>query len=544
MTWKNYYATLFSSSAATARYALDNWDSLYQRTLRFKEALFRSTLDPAVIDAAASTLSVIKSPTVFRLEDGSFYGFEGTNEKTGSCEGSCTHVWNYAYALPFLFPKLERSMRELEYAYNQFPDGHLCFRLPLPLGRGMGWEMPCVDGQMGGVIKVYREWKISGDDGWLRKIWPRVKSSLEYAWDPHSPYGWDRNRDGVLEGCQHHTLDMCLFGPSPWLEGFYLAALKAGAEMAEYLGEPDLAQTYRELFQRGSAWTEQHLFNGSYYVQDIDLQDRSLLERYGEEQTYWNEETGEIKYQIGEGCDIDQLCGQWHATLCGLGDIFDPARRRTALESLYRNNFKSTFRDFYNPWRVFGLNDEQGTVICDYPEGSRKPAIPVPYCEESMHGFEYQLAGLLVSEGMLSQGLELVRAVRGRYNGRNRNPYNEIECGSNYARSMASFALLPLFSGFSFDLSQGVIGFDPLVKGAPFSCLWSLGTGWGRVEVEAERTVVLLEEGELPISRLRLPYLSQVSAVRIDGEEIAVAFKGGELSFAKRSIKRAIEVIV
>lgn len=544
ITWKNFYATRFADAAATARYALSGWNDLYRRTLRFQEILFHSTLDPAVIDAASSTLSVIKSATVFRLEDGSLYGFEGTNEKAGSCEGSCTHVWNYAYAVPFLFPRLERSMRQLEYRYNQFPDGHLCFRLPLPLGRGMGWEMPCVDGQMGGVVKVYREWKISGDDGWLRSIWPSVKASLEYAWSPDSPYGWDQNRDGVLEGCQHHTLDMCLFGPSPWLEGFYLAALKAGAEMAEYLGEPDAAQTYRELFQKGSAWTEEHLFNGSYYIQDIALRDRSVLERYGEDQNYWNEETGEIKYQIGEGCDIDQLCGQWHATLCGLGDIFDPARRKTALESLYRNNFKSTFRDFYNPWRIFGLNDERGAVICDYPEGSYKPAIPVPYCEESMHGFEYQLAGLLASEGMVSQGLELVRAVRERYNGRDRNPYNEIECGSNYARSMASFALLPIFSGFSFDLARGVIGFHPLTEGRPFSCLWSLATGWGQVEIGTERTVVLLEEGELPICRLRLPYLSSVSSVRIDGKETDFAFEGGELSFAKRRVKQSVEVTV
>ena len=544
VTWKNYYATRFADSSATARHALANWDSLYRRTLRFKETLFGSTLDPAVIDAAASTLSVIKSPTVFRLEDGSLYGFEGTREHEGSCEGSCTHVWNYAYAVPFLFPRLERSMRELDYRYNQFPDGHLCFRLPLPLGRGMGWEMPCVDGQMGGVVKVYREWKISGDDGWLRKIWPKAKAALEYAWNPDSPYGWDRDKDGVLEGCQHHTLDMCLFGPSPWLEGFYLAALKAGAEMAEYLGETDSAREYRELFRRGSAWTEEHLFGGSYYVQDIDLRDRSILERYGETAAYWNDETGEIKYQVGEGCDIDQLCGQWHAALCGLGDIFDPAHRKTALESLYHNNFKHSFRDFYNPWRVFGLNDEGGAVICDYPEGSYKPAIPVPYCEESMHGFEYQLAGLLVSEGRLQEGLELVRAVRQRYNGQNRNPYNEIECGSNYARSMASFALLPLFSGFFFDLPHETVGFDPLIRPETFSCLWSLETGWGRVEITPERTAVLVEEGALPISRLRLPYLKKVSGMRIDGEELPFAFDNGLLTFEKRAIQSSVEVLL
>ena len=99
-------------------------------------------------------------------------------------------------------------------------------------------------------------------------------------------------------------------------------------------------------------------------------------------------------------------------------------------------------------------------------------------------------------------------------------------------------------SGFSFDLARGVIGFHPLTEGRPFSCLWSLATGWGQVEIGTERTVVLLEEGELPICRLRLPYLSSVSSVRIDGKETDFAFEGGELSFAKRRVKQSVEVTV
>ena len=193
---------------------------------------------PKQAQAASATSSVLKSPTVLRLEDGTFYGFEGCNSHSGCCEGSCTHVWNYAYALPFLFPQLERSMREAEYRYTMGEGGGMNFRLQLPLGSPRLVEFrPCVDGQFGGVIKVYREWKISGDSKWLKELWPAVQKSLSFAWSAENLDMWDLDKDGVLEGRQHNTLDAELFGPSSWLNGYYLAALKAAAEMADHLGE-------------------------------------------------------------------------------------------------------------------------------------------------------------------------------------------------------------------------------------------------------------------------------------------------------------------
>ena len=425
-TWKNYYAVLFDSAAAVGHYSLSHWENLYTSTDSYRKALFSSTLDPAVIDAAASTLSVLKSPAIYRLTNGAFYGFEGVHEHVGSCEGTCQHVYNYAYALCFLFPRLERSIRDLEFEHATWHTGGTEFRLALPLREPREPGRSCLDGQMGCVIKTYREWKLSGDDAWLKQVWPKVKKVLEYAWSPDNRDAWDRDKDGVLEGRQHHTLDMELFGPSSWLEGFYLAALRAAAEMAEYLGEKEKAAEYTGLFERGKAWTVQNLFNGKYFIQKVDVADKSVIDRFGCE-GYWNVERGEIKYQIADGCAIDQLLGQWHANICGLGDLFDREQRKTALLNLYKNNFKPTMRNFVNPWRNFCVNDEAGTVICSYPEDTRKPAIPITYCEETMHGFEYAFGGLLISEGLVEEGLRVVRAVRDRYRGHNRNPWNDIE---------------------------------------------------------------------------------------------------------------------
>lgn len=507
-SWKNYYAVLFGDSVASARYALENWEMLKEKTLAFRDVLHRSSLDEAVIDAASSTLSVLKSPTVLRLEDGSFYGWEGVHETAGSCEGTCQHVWNYAYALCFLFPRLERSIRENEFKYTVKPDGQSIFRLKLPLENNPGGFRACVDGQMGIVIKSYREWKISGDDEWLKRYWEQIKLVLDYARSEDNFDRWDYDGDGVLEGRQHHTLDMELFGPSGWLEGMYLAALKAAAEMAEYLGEADKAAEYRELFDKGYQWTRENLFNGSYFIQQIDLTDKSIPAKF-DALNYWNEETGEIKYQIGQGSSIDQLLGQWHANLVALGDICDPDQVKTALQSMYRINFRSSMREFANPWRVFSLNDEGGTIICGYPEEVYKPCIPIPYCEETMTGFEYQFAAMLIYNGMIDEGLSVVRAIRDRYDGKKRNPYNEIECGSNYARAMASFSLLPAFSGMEYDLAKGYLGFDPVEKKEKFRCLFSLGTGWGEFVLDEQEATVQLMDGYLELGSFKLGKAAQ-----------------------------------
>lgn len=540
VTWKNYYATVFDDSVSSAEYSLREWNRLFRETDEYRKAMFESTLDSAVIDAAASTLSVIKSPTVLRLQNGEFYGWEGVHEKAGSCEGTCQHVWNYAYALCFLFPSLERSIRDLEFDYSTNDDGEMQFRLKLPLGAAPNTFIPCVDGQMGAVIKTYREWKISGDDAWLKRHFDKVMKVIDYAWSDQNSCEWDKNRDGVLEGRQHHTLDVELFGPSSWLQGFYLAALKAGSEMAEYLGYHEKAKEYRSLFERGKQYTKEHLFNGKYFIQNVDLHDKQKLEHFGVADYYWNSEIGEMKYQIADGSEIDQLCGQWHANLCGLGEIFDKEQVKTALRSMYELNFVKSMRTVANTWRIFSLNDESGAMICAYPNGAYKPVIPIPYCEESMHGFEYQLAGLMISEGMIEEGLEIVRGVRERYDGKKRNPWNEIECGSNYARSMASFALIPIFSGFSFDMPNKTIGFNPILQQPHFKTIWSLDCGWGTFEKEEAKTKISVKGGRLTANKIRLPYINHVRGITVDGQCAQFSFEEGVLTVQTDCIQHEI----
>ena len=280
--------------------------------------------------------------------------------------------------------------------------------------------------------------------------------------------------------------------------------------MAEHLGERGTAAEYRGLFERGRQWVDRHLFNGAWYHQQIDVRDRSILERFLPSdpdiiETYWNDEAGEIKYQIAEGSEIDQLNAQWHANLCGLGDLFDPAQRRTALRSLYRNNFKSTMRDFFNACRIYCMNDEGGLVISDWPAGAYRPVVPLPYAGETQNGYEYQAAILMIQEGLIDEGLTAVAAIRARYDGARRNPWNEFECGSNYARSMAAWSLVLAFSGFEYDMARGMIGFNPVRAPDHYRTVWSLDSGWGTFAMAPGRLVLTVLAGELTLASIRVP---------------------------------------
>lgn len=532
-TWKNYYATLFADSVDAAGYVFHDWDRLWERTEAFRRSLFASTVDREILEAVSSNLSVLKTPTCLRLEDGTFYGFEGCREDEGCCEGSCTHVWNYAYALPYLFPALERSMRDADFRYNQREDGRMSFRIVLPLGSGRQEFRACVDGQMGGVIKTYRDWRISGDTQWLKGNWEAVKRSISYAWAESNEDKWDPHKEGVISGRQHNTLDMELFGPNSWMNGFYLAALKAGAIMAHALGDEEAEGCYRELFRKGKEFTDRELFDGEYYVQKVDLEDRGLLEQFqgqddyeGFFRTYWNEEAGQMKYQIGDGCSIDQLTAQWHANLCGLGEIFDPDQAKTALGNLFRNNFRK-MRDVANAWRVFSLNDEEGMIMCSWPEGKERPAVPITYNTETMTGFEYQAASQMIQNGMYEEGLRIVRAVRERYDGEKRNPWNEMECGSNYARSMASYSLLLSWSGISYDgigRKLRIMPVQPVEEG--FVSFYCTGSAWGTVSYGRDGWKVKVCGGKLRLRELEAGGQAIQKAV-LEGADIPFDRKDG-----------------
>ena len=544
--WKNYYAVLFEDSWASASYALHNRQRLLGETLTFMDAMYETTIPEEALDAVTANLAILRSPTCLRLEDGSFYGWEGCFDNVGSCEGTCTHVWNYAYALPFLFPALARSIRDLEFRYSQRADGGIEFRLRLPVGSTGKWFHSCADGQLGSIMLTYRDYKISGDREWLASKWESVKKALAYAWSEENPDAWDRGKKGYLDGRQHHTLDMELFGPNAWLQGFYAGALSAAAEMAAVLADREAEEEYRELAAKAKEYLNGELFNGEYFYQKVDVCDRSVVERFQAQDDYWNGEKGQIKYQIADGCGIDQVLAQWHGNLCGLPEIFEQDKARCALDAIFHYNYKPALGEIYNPWRIFAIDEEGGVIMCEWPEGSLKPAIPLTYAQECMDGMQYQAASHMIWEGMLEQGETIVKAVREKYRGDNRNPWCEIECGSYYARSMASYALLLSYSGFTCYLDQGILGFRPRRRCADdsFTSFWSAGSGWGRVRYQSDGSIILeIIRGSLFLKQFVTGTEGNIAKVSCDGKEQKFTREKDRISFTEKvRIEKSLEL--
>lgn len=510
--WKNYYAVRHEDAIAVAEYVAHHLERLESDTRAFAQALWSSTLPEAVLDAVSSQISILKTPTCLRLPDGTFYGFEGCGMQFGCCEGTCTHVWNYAQALPYLFPSLERTIREKDYAINLREDGHMTFRMPLPLGTLPDHRFhAAADGQMGGILKVYRDWQISGNDEWLQTLWDRVKCALEYAWRE-----WDKDKDGVMEGVQHNTYDIEFHGPNTMMGTFYLGALRAAEEMARYFGEHEKAEEYRQVYESGRRWIDEHLFNGEFYIHEV---------RPASPEMSTDPQSPDFpRYQLGKGCLSDQLIGQWYARMLQLGDLLDPEHVRQALRSIFRYNWKSALWEHANPQRVYALNDEAGLLLATWPHGGR-PLFPFPYSDEVWTGIEYQVASHLIYEGFLEEGLAIVKGARDRYTGERRNPWNEIECGNHYARAMSSYALLLALSGFFYSAPRRLLRFTPRVYPEDFACFFSVDSGWGMVRqtfgAGYKRAEVQVHRGQLTLREVHLGFEVRQPLVHLAGQPVS-----------------------
>jgi len=457
---------------AAPRRAVPRLPELARRTRSFVDALAACDYPAPVKEAALFNLGVLKSQTVFRMADGHLMGWEGVFAHTGSCFGSCTHVWNYESATSHLFGDLARTMRDVEFNHALRPDACMEFRVWTDLKVEIQRSGAAADGQMGTVMRACRDWQLSGDDEWLKSIWPNVKRALAFAWSNDAVYKWDADANGVMEGRQHNTMDVDYYGPNPLVEFWYLGALRAGERMAKAVGDVEFAATCAKLYASGSAWTRDNLFNGEYYEQKMVK--------------------GRETYQIGAGCLVDQLVGATAAKALGFGPLVDAEQERQAIASVMKYNFVSDFSRHFNNMRSFVMGDEAGLLMASWPKGS--PAVPFPYYREVMTGFEYAAATEMVYAGFRADALKVAAAIRARHDGAKRNPFSEPECGRYYARSMASWGLLNAWGGFTYNGSAREMSFADI----PGTYFWANGSAFGTATVKDGAVTLNVIEGELP----------------------------------------------
>ncbi len=517
----NHYATRFSSALDVIEYTGVNDQRLGEATRSARDILWDTNLPPSLAESIINPVSTIRSPTCFRAEDGNFYGFEGCNGIStahhapvigGSCPLNCTHVWNYEVALSRLFPDLERTMRATEWHVQQRPDGVLPHRVALPTylprredGTVGAPHNPAIDGLLGAILKTYREFRVSGDREWLAGMWPGVRLALDHLWTTHDP-----ERSGVIEGEQPNTYDISIYGANTFIGTLYLAALKAAARMADALDtDAEIASECLAIADCGREQIESRLWNGEYYIQDVDLEEHP-------EQNW------------ASGCHIDHLFGQWWAWALDLGDLLDAERVRTATRSIFRNNFRTDFRDRNRNVREYVTDDDRGTLICTWPHGGR-PDVPTLYSDEVWTGLEYELAAMLIETGQVDDALTVLDAVRERHDGTKQSPWNDIECGDHYVRAMSSWQLLEAATGVRHDAATGSFTITPRLQSGDLRAPFVTGRAWGTVTHEAAGVSISVRVGSLDLETLSLD--RDCGGVTLDDELIDAKIDGTTIAF-------------
>lgn len=495
------YAARFASAAAAAQYVSDNFARLSSETKLWRDTWYDSTLPYWFLDRTFLNTSILATSTCHRFKDGRFYGWEGV----GCCAGTCGHVWQYAHAVARLFPALERDTRErVDFGLALKPDGAIHFR-------GEHNDIPAIDAQAGAILRALREHQMSVDDAFLRRNWPGIKRATEWLIDK------DANGDGIIESNQHNTLDTDWFGPVAWLSGLYLAALRAAEEMAREAGDTEFAERCRGIFAKGQRNLVAQLFDGEYFINKPDPRHADAI-------------------NSGSGCEIDQVMGQSWAWQIGLGRVLPEKETLSALRSLWRYNFTpdvGPFREANKPGRWYAMPGEAGLLMCTFPRADwnydqakgKGAEWAAGYFNECMNGFEYQAAGHMVWEGLLQEGLAVTRAVHDRYDAPRRNPWNEIECGDHYARSMASYGVFLAACGFEYHGPKGHIGFAPRLNPENVKFAFTSAEGWGTFR---QTTSDKIHEAEIDLKRGKLRVQTLALATTKEPQSVKVTVAGRE----------------
>ncbi len=498
--YRPWYSGVFSCIGEVSEYLSKNRSRLYEKSRRFTDAFYGMSLPSEIIEAVAANLTIIKSPTILRQTDGKLWAWEGCCDSCGCCSGSCTHVWNYAQAICHLFPELERTMRQTEFVDSQDEKGHQNFRAALPIGKCDHDFHAASDGQLGGIMKLYRDFLICGDVEWLRSFWQAAISSINYC-----TATWDKKCEGVLREPHHNTYDIEFWGVDGMCTSFYLGALKAMVEMGKVLGED--TSEYEALLGKGLKYIDENIYNGEYYYHQVEWEtleaklpsegDTALNDKISPEAAELLKKYGP-KYQYGTGCISDGVLGFWLSQVSGLGAVGNKDRIKSHLNSVYKYNFKTDLTEHANPQRPgYCMSDEAGLLLCTWPHGN-KPALPFVYSDEVWTGIEYQVASHLIYMGETQKGLEIVKTTRSRYDGSVRNPFDEYECGHWYARALASYALIEALAGITYNAYTKTLKIEPRIKG-DFTSFLCTNSGYANVGIKDSKPFVKVISGAIDI---------------------------------------------
>ncbi|MCS7113469.1 MAG: GH116 family glycosyl-hydrolase [Candidatus Bathyarchaeota archaeon] len=597
----HYYENLFSDVIAVIDYTVDNFDYLYSKTRKFVDTLYDASYDRWLVDLASSQITTLSKCT-WLLRDGRFGVWEGG---PGCCGFNTVDValWGIT-GIAYLYPDLAKNIvfnaeryildRDKTPYYElfalAFPENMQLYRDALkrdpsiqhdiekfrktireivdrtgkdPTGRVPHFFIASLD-----VVDTYDRNDLlpeyiliallnyywTGDRDYLSRLWGSIKTvakavlvqhddaglKLMYHSPPSGYEGFSQVAEAIsgamgrrlleslrilLSGPMHipisvNTFDaLSLLGVAAFTSDLWIASLKASIEAAKLNGFIDDAKEFERIYGYAVENFVKLLWNGEYFDNWYDP----------------------ISGMRDRACMSAALTGEWYLKfLLGLDYAFDREKVVSMLKAIYKYNFKR--------W--------EGLINAIYP-GKPRPALvgdmkyfnesSIPYtigsqADTPWTGIEIPVATHMIDEGMIDEGIELLRSVHERY--RSWGFYwNHIECGGHYFRVLVSLTIFNALAGALYRGVDGILRIDPkvgridfkgpiLLPGAVVSVAYKLLEGKIRLDVEGRL-------GSIEVSSIAIRTASRFSKARasIDGcgLEFSLDFIGDEalLKFAK-----------
>lgn len=410
----HYYENLYHGAGDANAY-LRYHPEAFSKAAAFSELLYDTTLPEVYPDCWSAHLSTLVKCSWY-LKDDKFGLWEGQ----GFCGFHTTDITYHAsFGLLALFPELQLGQMRMGAAFQR-EDGRVHHFFTPDLDHiGNGYERVDMNNQF--VLMVLRDYLYTGDADYLKDMWPHVNRALD------SIAELDADGDGLPDrDTTRNTYDAWNFSGTPvYIAVLWLAALKAGAIIADEMDDHDLAERRRVTLEKGLAALETRLWNGEYYD----------LWRCGEERD--------------ETLMTDQLDGEWFLRVSGIGGSIRDDRVRDVLRVILDKNFEP----------------DGGLINASCPEGRHTTLYSHKNCqtEAVWTGIGYVTAALCLSVGMTADALALVTAIhinQSRFGAL----WDHWECGHHYTRPMSSWTTLNAALGLEIDAAKRILRLRPIDK--------------------------------------------------------------------------------
>ena len=467
----HYYENHFDSSLAVARYVKENLDDLTTRTRQFHDAFFDSDVPDFVLAQVNANLNTFVTSSWF-TKDGNYGVLEGLLPRDHRGPLATIDVGMYgAVSTAALFPDLDKAMMRAHKRLRNPETGNVCH------GIGRNFQIHDVREARGNRLDLASQYAVmslrgffwTGDRRYLEEMWPSAKAAIEYVLRER-----DMNGDLLpdMEGIMCSYDNFPMYGAASYVASQFLAAVAYAAEAAEAIGDAQAAARYAEVLETGRAVFEKKLWNGSYY-------------------SLYNDDGGPHGDR-SEGCLTDQIIGQWATHHAGLASLLEKKRVRTALKSILKISFR-----------------EYGLINCKWPEDGWLHEIPkdiwVDQANTCWTGVELAFSSFLIYEGLVKEGLEVIKNVDDRY--RKAGLYfDHQEFGGHYYRPMSAWANINALLGLS--IRDGWYRFDPRLGEKNVKLFFSYGNGSAHytrtVKGAKEQIAISVVTGTLGVRALEL----------------------------------------